>query len=157
MKHRPGYTLIELIVVISIVAILVSFGFSAYTKSQKRQIGQTAGEQIISFLQEQQKIANIGKKACTGKFIGQQVVFTTPNTLSPTSLCDGDSVSGESLTIPGVTSLSAPTMTVIFNPLSRGIDLGGSSELILTYQTSTSLTYTIKLTSSGTIEYEGAQ
>ncbi len=157
MKRFSGYTLIELIVVIAIVAILVSFGFSAYTKSQKRQLGQSAGEKIVSILQEQQKLANIGHKTCAGKFIGHQLTFTDPNVLTPTSLCDGDSVTGEAQTIPGVTDLSAPTMTIIFNPLSRGIDLAGQSELILTYTMSSTLTYTIKITSSGTIEYEGNQ
>lgn len=153
MTKNSGYSLIELIVVISIIAILFSFGLTAYVKSQRRQIGESAGGKIISFLQEQQKIASIGKKTCVGRFIGQQVVLSSPNIITPSSLCDGDAVTGTPIEIPGVTSLSGTT--IIFNPLSRGIDLGTTSPLTITYETKADLSYTIKLTSAGTIEYQG--
>ncbi len=154
MKQLLGYTLIELMIVISIVSILISFGVSSYTKAQNRQIGQSAGEQIMSILQENQTIALVGKKSCTGKFIGQQIIFSTPNIITPSSLCEGETITLPSLTVPGITSLT--NTTIVFNPLSRGINLGAST-LNIDFVSTSGLTYRILLTSSGTIENQGVQ
>ncbi len=156
---KKGYTLIELMLVVSIVAILMSFGVSAYTQAQNRQIGVTAGETILTILNENQKIASIGKKNCDGKFAGQQVTFQPPNTVLARSLCEvaGAIVEGpaQNTTVPGVVFNSAPN--IIFNPLSLGINLGAGvlSPLTFTYRSSSSLAYSIRLQSSGTIEYLG--
>lgn len=156
MKAKSAYTLIELMVVISIVAILVSFGISAYTKAQSRQIGQTASEQILSILGENQTSASIGKKDCSGQYLGQEVVITPPNTFTSRSLCEGNQGSPTIATIPGITIASGATL--IFDSLGHGINLGVvGDELLLNYTGPTSLSYRIRLTSTGTIEYQGIQ
>lgn len=154
-----AYTLIELMLVISIVAILAGFGISAYSKAQSRQIAVAAGEAILTLLNENQKIASIGKKNCDGKFAGQQVTFQPPNSVIAQNLCEvgGIIVTGPATnySIPGVVFDSAPS--IIFNPLSFGINLGAgvASPLTFTYHSPSNLTYSIRLQSSGTIEYLG--
>ncbi|PIW08181.1 hypothetical protein COW38_01235 [Candidatus Collierbacteria bacterium CG17_big_fil_post_rev_8_21_14_2_50_45_7] len=158
MKTKSAYTLIELIVVISIISILVSFGISAYTKARDRQIGQAAGEQILTILQENQKIANVGKidSSCTGKFTGQKVIFSGTNTYKTQSLCSTNSGIETTSTIPGISSITATS--IIFNPLSLGTYLvAGAGEQIIAYTTPIGLTYHIKITRSGTIENLGIQ
>lgn len=156
MKQLSAYTLIELLITIAILAILISFGISAYTKAQARQVGQNASEQIISILQENQKLANIGKKDCNGKFLGQRVEIIIPNIVKSTSLCEGEEGSPLLATVAGITF--SPGTTLIFNPLSLGITLGnGLGELLLNYLNTSQLNYQIKLTSSGTIQYLGVQ
>lgn len=156
-----GYTLIELMLVIAIVGVLVSFGISAYTRAQARQQGVAAGETILALLNENQKLAGIGNKDCSGKYLGQQVTFALPNNLESRSRCDdaGSIVYGatKTTTIPGVTFDTSES--IIFNPLALGIDLGSGSAgpLLFTYHTPLNLTYTIRLETSGTIEYLGAQ
>lgn len=154
---KTGYNLIELMITITIVGILVGFGVSAYGKARDRQIGLSAGEQIVSIFQANQTIANIGKKDCNGKYAGQKVDLITPNTIQVQSRCELPPQTGSvtSTTINGITF--SGNATIIFNPLSRGINLGGPSEMLINYNSSVGLTYRLKLTSSGTIENQGVQ
>lgn len=152
---KTGFTLIELMITITIIGILVGFGISAYGKARDRQIGQAAGEKIVSILQENQTIASIGKKDCNDKYLGQQVILTPPNTLQTRSICEGGVMGSPTSTpIDGITSLTSAT--IIFNPLSRGINLGAPT-LNIDFVGASGLTYRIFLTSSGTIENQGVQ
>ncbi len=156
MKTKTGYTLVELMIVISITSVLVGLGISAYTRAQRRQIGQAAGEQILSLLQESQKTANIGKKDCTGKFVGQDVTITVPNTVKTQSRCEGGTLGNpEVTTIPGITFSSGYSIT--FNPLTYGVNLNAPSPLGITYSTTSDLIYNIEITSTGTMKYLGVQ
>lgn len=154
MKQLSGYTIVELMIVISIVSLLISFGVSSYTKAQNREIGRSAGEQIVSILQENQTIASVGKKDCNGKFSGQQVITTTPNIFKIRSLCESEEGEETTINIPGIVELTATT--IIFTPLSGGMTLS-ANPLLLNYTSSSGLTYQVKLTSSGTIENQGIQ
>jgi prepilin-type N-terminal cleavage/methylation domain-containing protein len=152
-----GFTLIELMVSITIVGILIGFGISAYGKSQSRQIDQAAGEHIVSLLEEQQKLASIGKYDCAGKYSGQQVILSTsPATIKTRSTCEGGLLGTQTSTaIDGLTTLTAAT--IVFNPLTRGINLGGPTSLNINYTSTSGLSYRIALTSSGTIDNMGIQ
>jgi prepilin-type N-terminal cleavage/methylation domain-containing protein len=153
-RTREGFTLIELMIAITIISILVALGLSAYGKARDRQIGVVAGEQIIALLQKNLGEASVGKKDCSGKYLGQEVVITTPNTLTTRSICEGDDGAATATSIPGI-EFNAGT-TIIFNALNKGIELeGGVAELLLSYDSSANLSYNIKLMNSGTIEYLG--
>lgn len=153
---KKGFTLIELMIAITIISILVALGLSAYGKARDRQIGVSASETIMSVLQQNLGEASVGKKDCVGKYLGQEVVVAVPNTLSTRSLCEGDDGVVGVTTIPGIEFDSGST--IIFNALNKGIELeGGAAEFILTYNSSASFTYSIKLMSSGTIEYLGLE
>lgn len=151
-----GYTLIELMIIVAIIGILITLGLSAYRKAQDRQIIKNAAEKIISVLQANQTIAEVGKKDCTGRFIGQQVVVAGSNgDMVAKSICAGGvegAVKTES--IADVSFDSGATIT--FNPLSRGIDLGGPDSLTLSFTSTAGVTHHIKLSRTGTIEYLGA-
>ncbi len=154
MKLR-GYTLVELIIIISITGILLSFGISAYGKARDRQIGQTAGEQIVAILQENQTIASVGKHDCSGKYSGQQVKIESPNILKINSLCGVTQGAEKTISIDNIVFLESPTL--IFNPLSLGINLDTSDPLLLNYSSSSSMNYRLRITKSGTIENQGIQ
>lgn len=151
-----GFTLIELMIAITIISIMVSLGLGAYGKARERQIGVSAGEQIITLLQSAQSDARTGKKDCLGKYLGQEVIIALPNTLSTRSLCEGDSGTSTLHTISEITFDSGTTL--IFSPLTQGIEIdGGSLQFLLNYTSSASLTYEIRVTNTGTIEYLGAR
>ena len=156
MKTKSGYTLIELMIVISITSILVGIGISAYTRAQRRQIGQAASEQILSILQESQKTANVGKKDCVGKFVGQDLTITAPNSLKVQSRCENGNLGNPVITtIPGITFASDYEIT--FNPLTYGIILNAVSPLNITYSTTSDLTYIVQITNTGIMKYLGVQ
>ncbi len=156
---KPAYTLIELMVVVALSAILVGFGLTSYRKAQNRQIGQAAAEQIISILQENQKIANVGKRdetKCLGPYLGQQITFTTSsNLLRVQGLCQAGDDDELTLTIPGITFTT--TATLIFKPLSGGVDLGGADLLNINFTSSSGLVHQLRVSNPGTIEYQGIQ
>lgn len=143
-------------IAITIISVLVSMGLSAYGKARERQVGQNAGEQIISILQSAQSDASTGKKDCVGKFLGQEVVVSLPNTLSSRSLCEGDDGPVITRTISEI--IFDTGTTLIFSPLTKGIEIdGGSAQFLLSYDTTASLSYEIRITNSGTIEYLGVR
>jgi prepilin-type N-terminal cleavage/methylation domain-containing protein len=152
MKH--GYTLVELMILVAIVGILVSFGVSAYGKARDRQAGQAAVEEVLSLLQENQTIASIGKIDCTNKFLGQEVTIIPPNSFKQQSMCENDPGVATTTTFSGIAGLSSATLT--FNPLSLGITLP-TNPYLLNIVAGNGTTYQIELTSSGTIEYQGMQ
>jgi len=152
---KAGYTIVELMIVVAILAILVSFGVSAYGKARDKQAGLAAVEQVITILQENQTTASIGKEDCAGKFLGQQVDLSPPNTISVLSLCEGGSgTSSAPVAISGLSTLT--DATIVFNPLSLGITLP-QNPLTLSLTSQNGTIYQIELTSAGTIEYKGTQ
>lgn len=154
MKQYLGYTLVELMIVISIVSIMLGFGISAYGKARERQIGQAAGELLVSIMQSNQKAANIGDKDCAGKYTGQQVITVSPNIVRTQSICDGGVGLLEETIIPNVASITGATIT--FRPLAQGTSIT-SNPLFIDYTTDSGATYRIRLNEAGVIEYEGLQ
>lgn len=151
-----GFTLIELMIAITIIGILVAMGVSAYGKARERQIGVNAGEQILSILQSNQSDASTGKKDCVGKYVGQEVIISLPNTISSRSLCEDFDGQITSSLIPDIT-FDAGT-TLIFNPLTKGIEIdGGSAQFTLSYESASNLTYDIRIVNTGIIEYLGVR
>lgn len=151
---KPGYTLVELMIIIVIVGVLVSFGASAYSSARDRQAGVAASEQIVSLLQENQKKANIGDKDCVGKLIGQQLsMVSASNTITSQSICEGGNFG-----TPLITSLSSITFDnnylITFNPLTLGASVS-PDPLLLDFTSINNTKYRIKISSSGTIEYQG--
>jgi prepilin-type N-terminal cleavage/methylation domain-containing protein len=154
MKH--GFTLIEQMIAITVIGILITMGASAYAQARERQAGQSAVELIISTLQSNQTLASIGKKDCDGKFIGQEVNLTVPNTITAHAVCENEQGADVITSVPDIT-FAAPS-SLMFKPLSLGIDLGTpSSETTLSFTSTAQLIYQVKVTSSGTIEYLGIQ
>jgi len=153
---KKGFTLIELMIAITIISIMVSMGISAYGKARDRQIGTNASEQIISLLQSNQSDASTGKKDCVGKYLGQQVIISLPNILSSRSLCEGNDGPVTPKIISEITFIAGTTL--IFSPLTKGLEIdGGSSQFLLSYSSTSNLTYDISITNSGTMEYLGTR
>jgi prepilin-type N-terminal cleavage/methylation domain-containing protein len=151
MKYKIGYTLIELLVVISIIAILISVGISAYTKAQARQIGSSAREQILSILQANQKIANVGQNSCGegNKFLGQTVTFTPPNIITTQNVCETPI---NAVTLPAVAGITfSSTYTLTFDSVGSGVEVS-PDPLVVTFSTPNNISYSINISSSGTIE-----
>lgn len=156
---KRGYTLIELVIVIGITGMLVTFGISSYSKAQQSQKIKTATEVILSTLSESQKQASSGDKDCDGIFLGEQLSFDIgTGNMHTQAMCAGG-VSGAVNTIiaSGVTFTFAQSL--LFQPLNLGVkvDSGdpGSPDDI-TYTTGGS-TYIIEVSTSGTITNKGKQ
>lgn len=150
---KKGYTLIEILIVVAIVGILVSFGFSAFSKAQERQLIQDAQERIFSSLQAAQKSAYVGEKECTGALIGI-IVTVAANSVSTQAQCEGGSDAAQVETFSNLTFVTTPTFT--FQPLEGGVSFSapGATSSDIDYNIS-GKTYRFTVVSSGIISYQG--
>lgn len=156
---KKGYSLVELMVTVSIVGIVVSFGVSAYGRGRDRQEGRAAGEQIIGFLSENQKKANIGDKDCVGLYLGQDISLSG-TTFTAKSKCNDASTikfgALNTISINGITSMDMNTASILFNPLSQGTTID-SDPVNINYISNSGTPYKIEVSRAGTIEYKGVQ
>ncbi len=159
MKRISGYTLIELLLVIALMAILVSAGIAGYRRAQSRQLGSAGAEIILSVLTENQQKAHIGQRdntTCLGPYLGQQITINNnSNVILAQALCQDNNGPVITTTIPQITFTLATSF--VFRPLSTGLELSGSSPLNLDFTTPANLSYRIRLTPPGSIEYLGVQ
>ena len=153
MVHKRGYTLVELLIIITIIAVLITFGLSAFTKAKERQLVQQSKELILSVLQNAQKSAYVGDKDCLGSLDGIQLTFSG-NRITSQALCSGGEVGTAQVTeISGLTFTTSPP--ILFKPLEQGVDLGAGSSAQIDY-TISGLTYRFTVLPPGIIRYEGA-
>ncbi|MFZ2199914.1 MAG: prepilin-type N-terminal cleavage/methylation domain-containing protein [Microgenomates group bacterium] len=151
---KKGFSLVELMIAVTIIGIMLSLGISAYARGRDRQSGRSAGEQIISFLSQNQKKADIGDEDCTGKYLGQSLTISLTTSITAESVCTGGSGSVENITISGITSMTGGT--ILFKPLSGGATVS-VDPLNIDYTTTSGSVFRVQVTSSGTIDYKGVQ
>jgi prepilin-type N-terminal cleavage/methylation domain-containing protein len=152
---KTGYTLIELMIVITITALLVAFGVSGYTKAQKNQNSKFATEAILTSLSEAQKRASSGTNDCSGgdpgEYLGQQVVLQN-STITTTPICRNSEGTEKAVTITGLEFTTTHTLT--FKPLNQGVDLVGVTTENIDY-TDGRDTYRVEVMRSGSIRAVG--
>lgn len=151
MNQPRGFTIVELLIIISIISVLVLFGFSAFTKAQERQQVQQAKEQIYTILQGAQKAAYVGDKDCSGTLLGIDVTFSGSD-IRTRALCSGGNGALVTSTVANVTFTNNPQIE--FNPLSQGVNLGAAASRNLNY-TLNGVNYRFTIYSTGTITYIG--
>lgn len=154
MKKLAAYTLIELMIAISIVSVLVGVGYSSYTKANNRQIGASAGEQLMGILTASQQTSSVGKKDCDGRYLGLDIhMISGSGFVTTQAQCEGGSGSVITTTIPGISFSSSYTFT--FMPLSTGISMGDNSSLTINFTNGTGTIYSLVVTNTGTFEFQG--
>ncbi len=150
---REGYTLIELLITISITMVLVTLGISAYRRAADIQAIKADTEKILEVIASAQKAATSGQADCTatyGPYLGERLTTTTgSSTLTLTSACrNGD---GESRQFSLSTFTFATNNTLVFQPLNQGIDTGATDTQNLDYSRGDIL-YRIEVTRAGTVK-----
>jgi len=135
-KNFKGYTLIELLVGISIVAVIFGIGLISYREFSRRQALTGVLKQVKADLRLAQQLALTGQKpeVCT-KLIGYTFTATSSNYKIIAS-CSGGTVETKTVDISADTTISAGSVT--FKILGQGTSL------------SSPLTYTVTNTQAGT-------
>ncbi len=134
---RRGYTLIELLVGISIIAIIFSIGFVSYREFSRRQALVGILKQVKSDLRLAQQFALTGQKP-DGCSTLSGYKFNRDDSLnySLIAVCSNGSYIYKSVSMPTDTTISAGSVT--FKVLGQGTDL------------STPLTFTLTNLDAGT-------
>ena len=131
-----GFTLIEMIVAISIAAFMLGTGMLAYTRVARKQTLDQATAGVAQILTQARANALSGKKQnCTATLLGWQVTFTASNyTLG--EVCTAGSPIPVVQTVILPILISATTLPssnpIIFNRLNQGTNISSTATITLT-------------------------
>lgn len=119
MKH--GYSLIEILVAVTIIGILTGSSLVGYNRFQGRQGLKSAGDQLTSDLRLTQQKALSGQKAsgwCQGaneSLTGWRLIFTSPTVYDIRGVCSNAATTiFKSITLPNSTTKSSGDSSVDF-------------------------------------------
>lgn len=155
--NEKGFTLVELLVVVSVLMVILGFGVARYTAFNRRERVKQAAFTLKATLRFAQTKAISAEKPSSGctTYLGMRVSFTA------TSYSTQHECSPEGLTGP-VTSVAIPT-TITFLPVpasfifltrTNTVDIADTVTLTLTNGTET---YQLSVTPSGSVNDLGFQ
>lgn len=137
MIHK-GYTLVELLVGISIVAVVFAVGFVSYREFSRRQSLTGVTKQLVGDLRLAQQLALTGQKPTTGScttLVGYVISRTSSTSYDLIADCSNADYVIKTIDMPIDTTISAGNVT--FKVLGQGTDR------------TSPLTFTITNTSTG--------
>jgi len=153
---RKGYTLIEILVTLTIIGLLFSFGFAGFRDFSRRQEVVGAGRKVIGDLRLAQQKSLSGEKpsGCTGSLSTYDFKRVDASSYQIVAVCSGGSVIDKTQNLPSGLSISSFSPNPIsFKILGRGtnVPVGTNTAITLT-QTGTANTTAITINSGGEIK-----
>lgn len=146
-KSCSGFSLVELLITLSIIALLFSLGLTQYNRFNRRQVLIRAKDNLISELRlaQAKSLASEKPSDCgINPLVGHKLEFTSNQNYQIVAVCgEALPVVKESMSLPiGVTKDSGPD-EILFKVLSQGIDIDGEQEIVITDDFGQSQTITI--------------
>jgi len=153
----PAFTLIEVLVVISLTAILLGFGFAGFRQYSQRQSLFAAARTVKGDLRILQEKALAGEKIdpCIGKRLdGYRFDILPDNTqYNISQLCSGTVYDIENKNVASGFTVKATREPILFKVLGQGTDIpSGTSSVITLTQTGTTKTIQISINAEGSIQ-----
>ncbi len=146
-KSCSGFSLVELLITLSIIALLFSLGLTQYNRFNRRQVLIRAKDNLVSELRLTQAKSLAAEKPddCgVNPLVGHKLEFTSNQSYQIVAVCGGVlSVVKDGMSLPiGVIKDSGPD-EILFKVLSQGIDIDGEQQIIITDDFGQSQTVTI--------------
>lgn len=141
IASRRGFSLIEILVVVSILGLTVGAGIAAYNRLNARSQLEAETNKVVAALRNWQKEADSGVGARECAAIGQYrgiLVNINSSSLAGRVDCTGNYVDLEQVDILNGVALSGLT-SIWFQPLGRGVVLTPLAETINLSKGSTSV------------------
>jgi prepilin-type N-terminal cleavage/methylation domain-containing protein len=154
---KKGYTLIEILVSLSVIGIIFTFGYVSYRDFSRRQALADAAKLIQGDLRFAQQNALSGQKpdGCGSNTTLESYGFDviSQNGYSIEANCGSSPISVKDVTMPAGIALSVPSPNPLeFKVLGEGTNVGASDWELNIYQTGTELPAVVRVTSSGEIK-----
>ncbi len=135
-RSEKGFTLLELIVVFTIIAILSTMGIASFMTYSRNQTLVQAAQSLENtiHLARSDALSQVKPSVCTGQVLnGYQIdINTLNNTYSLSVVCNGTHVVSQT-TLPTTISFSSQTTaTSIFYPIISSGATGGNTKIVLT-------------------------
>lgn len=124
-KFCSGFSLIELLVTITIITLVFSIGLTQYNRFNRRQILIKAKDQLISDLRLTQSKALSGEKPSdcgVDPLSGHKLEFISNSDYQITAVCDSDVVVRSGLSLAEGVEQSGDD-EVFFKVLSQGVEV----------------------------------
>ncbi len=152
----PAFTLIEVLIAISIVALILGFGFAGFREYSQRQVLFAVARDVKSDLRSLQQKALSAEKpaACAGKFLdGYRFDIVSAARYNISALCSGVGVNIEDKSLDSGFTISATIDPILFKVLGQGTNIpSGSSSVITLSQTAISKSITISVSAEGSMK-----
>ena len=155
---KSGYTIIEILVALSILGIIFSTGFASFRDFSRRQVLSGAVRALKGDLRLAQQYSLIGKKpddpdcALVNPLDGYSLLVNSSTQYIIQASCSAGLVDVKIVDLPADVSLSAPSPNpIIFEVLGQGTNLSGDATITLT-QLSTGDENSIIVTKGGEIK-----
>lgn len=154
---RKGYTLIELIIVIGIVAIIFTFGYTNFQDYSRQQTLLAAVRTVQTDLKSTQESAIAGNKpsSCVSYLNGYQFSVDSSTSYSISANCTPNvNIAVKQVALPSGITISSPNPNpIFFKALAQGTNIasGGSATIVVT-QTLTGKTRTIMIGANGSVQ-----
>ena len=153
-QSLKGYTLVELLVSVTIIGLVFGVGYVAFRSFSQRQILDGAARDLRGQLRLAQEQALAGKKTvdCTGTLTGYQLNITSGVSYDLEVYCTNGSFPVKSVDLPTGLSLQtdSPVNPILFKVLGEGTNLPVSSINITI--TGFGLTQSVVVNKTGNIE-----
>lgn len=162
-KLRRGYTLIEILVGLTIIGILFSVGFVSFRDFSRRQALSGTGKNLQGDLRLAQEMAIAGQKPDAAVCAGPSYTITgiyfrvlSDQNYVLEALCTGsvNTVEIKNVTLPTDISMTPPVPNpILFKVLGSGTNIDEGAEGVVTLsQVGTTNTMTVTVTAGGEIK-----
>lgn len=150
-QNLRGFTLVELLVGISIVAVVFSVGIANYRDFSRRQELQGVTRKMVGDIRLAQQLSLNGEKPTACDRLSGYNINVTTNSYSIVAICDNGTTNYKTvdLSSQGLT-LSATTASTLFKTLGLGTNLTSQNIITIT-STNTGNIATVTIGAGGDI------
>ena len=159
MRYKLGYTLIELLVGLTIIGILFGVGFAGFRDFSRRQSLSSLTKKVMGDLRLTQATVGSGKKpddsSCnTPNILTGYSVFFDDSNYTISAICSGGDVVTKTVDISSDITITPPQPNpIIFSALGNGTNIVSGQNATITFtQNATESTSVITIGDAGDIK-----